>query len=162
MKQKHAMLAQKEMDKGIHNEAFIDATIKYRMELDDRKEAEERKAVRINKSAKSICDEINRTYDTKINDSTVRKYVQKGKVGVVMGSQGRKGTINQHYFSALCGAVETYVSLIQLDGKIELSFPRLSKTVNAVINTRLDEQRRGQDLLDRIRSKVSISFEVGK
>ena len=79
-----------------------------------------------------------------------------------MGSQGRKGTIKQHYFSALCGAVETYVSLTQLDGKIELSFPRLSKTVNAVINTRPDEQRNGRDLLEQIRSTVSISFEVGE
>ena len=162
MKQKHAILATKQINKRKKDEAFIAATIQWKMELNERKKAQETNASREAKSMKSICKEINKKHGTDISEITVRKYVQEGKVGVVMGSQGCKGNIEPSYFKALCTAVETFVSLTQLEAKNELSCPKLARTVNAVINNRPDENRKGIDLLNRIRSTVSISFQVGK
>ena len=116
-------------DKALNKEAttnqFKIACHRYQHEKELEAQAEERGDEYIIKTATSIVDEINVKEGVTLSARTVRKNVQKGKVGQTP-RKGRRGSIPMRFYKALLGAVESYIKLAQQEGKKKITRKRLS------------------------------------
>jgi len=98
-------------------------------------------------SSEKIVANINSKYNTNLAASTIRRYVQNGKIAVSPTRAGPEGLICEEAFQALCGAYRTFVQLVQAEGVKEKPRKELKALVNAVINRKEGQGARKNDKL---------------
>ncbi len=158
--QAHVMAQNAFVLNKLHNAAIKEATTAW-AEASELKEKGEPY-----KTKKEILQMINNKPEYKgivqVCERTIRRLVSEGIIGLSPTRRGNPGTIPQVAYRALLEAVTSFISIHQASGKQEHKMSEISKIVNDVVNSNPDENRRGNQLMERLRKDFGPEINLGK
>ena len=115
-------------------------------------------------SAHFVVTQVNKEFNVNLSRRSVARFVQEGKIGHSPQKPGPKGDIPEHHFRNLCKAVESFVTIQNINGtNRETSYKKLGARLK---NTMFGDQElphdTGRTLLHRVFSEVAISLNASK
>jgi hypothetical protein len=157
-----AVRKQAAMKKELSNHHFVEACKMYQRELDLEAQATQKGQKYAKKSARQICDVINKATDLNISERTVRDFVMKDRVGEII-KKGRTGEIPLRSYKALLGAFESFLKLAHQQGHKKLTKKVLQRQLNVCINKHPSEgAREGRKLLLRVEKDLAATLDIAK
>ena len=113
------------------------------------------------KSQRQIVEEVNKAVGSNLNPKTVSRMVLDGNIGVSPLKRGPVGNFSKKVWEAL---KNSYVTFIKLEGskcKSQSSMSDLSKRVNGVINHGGWFQKKGLEVVRKLRKETADQVDVG-
>jgi len=114
------------------------------------------------KSGIQIVKDINEEFGTNAHHKTVSRMVREGKIGVSPSKPGPIGNFNKTEYGFMKIAFLSYIKLEQSIGKKQSTIKDLSLRVNSLVNYSGKFNRRGDDLVKRLKKDVADKIDVKK
>ena len=115
-------------------------------------------------SAHSVVTQVNKEFNMNLSRQSVARFVQEGKIGHPPQKPGPKVDIPEHHFRNICKAVESFVSIQNINGtNHEMSYKKLGAQLkNVMFRDQELPHNYGRMLLRRVLADVAMSLNASK